>query len=75
MLEDLVPERFAGKIVCRHHLSREEDQFIFLERMYKEMHHRVAVREQQAAWRASAAKAKRHYPLAVRRRRRKQCVR
>jgi hypothetical protein len=62
---------YAGKVVRRHEFSEEGDQFGFLERMNWEMHHRRAVRERRAAWRASATKAKKRYPLAVRRRRRR----
>ena len=68
-LLDLMPGRYAGKVVRRHEFFEEVDQFGFLERMYWEMHHRKAVTERRAAWRASAAKAKKRYPLAVRRRR------
>jgi hypothetical protein len=69
-LLDLMLERYAGKVVRRHEFFEEGDQFGFLERMYWEMHHRKPVTERRAAWRASAANAKKRYPLAVRRRRR-----
>jgi len=72
-----MPERYAGKVVRRHEFFEEVDQFGFLVRMYWEMHYRKAVTERRAAWRASAAKAKKRYPLAVRRRRRmrsRQCT-
>jgi hypothetical protein len=68
-LLDLMPKRYDGKVVRRHEFFQEVDQFGFLERMYWEIHHRT---ERRAAWRASTAKDKKRYPLALRRMRSRQ---
>jgi hypothetical protein len=73
-LLDLIPERHNRKVVRQQDFTREEDQFRFLDRMCYDRHGLKPNRERRRKWKAAQAKAKRRYPLAVRRRRQRRRV-